>query len=167
MDWWAAKPIKLLRDTPSDIPTIKGDPVRVRQVLLNIYSNAAKFTEEGSIKLALTHDDDLVTIKITDTGEGIHPDDIAHIFDEFRQGAAGRKKARAGSGLGMTISRQLLELMGGTISAESELSKGSTFTVILPIYKGEENRTHPARECFRDCANARRQLIDGSVTYAV
>ena len=131
------KPIKLLRETPDDIPNVKADPVRVRQVLLNIYSNAAKFTEEGQVKLVLKHDKERVTISVSDTGEGIHPDDLPHIFDEFRQGAAGRKKARAGSGLGMTISRQLMELMGGEIRVESELGKGSTFTFTLPIYTEE------------------------------
>jgi signal transduction histidine kinase len=131
------KPIKLLREAPDTVPNVKADPVRIRQVLLNIYSNAAKFTEQGQIKMVLKHDAERVTISVTDTGEGIHPDDLPHIFDEFRQGAAGRKKARAGSGLGMTISRQLLELMGGEIQVQSELGKGSTFTFSLPIYTEE------------------------------
>jgi signal transduction histidine kinase len=111
--------------------------VRIRQVLLNLYSNAAKFTQEGSIKLTLWVDADVVTISVQDTGEGIHPDDLSGIFEEFRQGSAGRKKARAGSGLGLTISRQLLHLMGGRIWVESTYGKGSTFYVTLPIYQEE------------------------------
>jgi len=128
------KPIKLNRKTPKTIPDVKGDPTRIRQVLLNIYSNAAKFTLEGSIKLSLTYDDEMIKISIQDTGEGIHPDDLEKIFEEFRQGSAGRKKARAGAGLGMAISRQLLDLMGGRIWVESNLDKGSTFHFTLPIY---------------------------------
>lgn len=128
------KPIKLTRETPENIPLISGDAIRIRQIFLNVYSNAAKFTDEGSIKLKLTYDDKLVTISITDTGEGIHPRDMAAIFEEFRQGSSGRKRARAGSGLGMTITRQLLALMGGEISVESVLGEGSTFTFTLPRY---------------------------------
>lgn len=131
------KPIKLHRETPKDLPAVKGDPVRIRQVLLNIYSNAAKFTEKGSINLEAKFDEKEVTISVTDTGEGIHPSDIDKIFEEFRQGTAGRKRARAGAGLGMAISRQLLSLMGGRIWVESELGKGSTFFFTLPIYQEE------------------------------
>ena len=134
-------PIKLTRKTPDDIPLVKGDAVRIRQVLLNLYSNAAKFTSEGVINLSLTYDDDFVTISLSDTGEGIHPNDIDKIFEEFRQGSAGRKKARAGSGLGLPISRQLLELMGGQIWAESRLGEGSIFSFTLPRFKAEVEST--------------------------
>lgn len=128
------KPIKLTRETPDVLPDVSGDPVRIRQVLLNLYSNAAKFTESGYIKLCLTQDKNEVIISVEDTGEGIHPDDLRHVFEEFRQGSAGRKKARAGAGLGLAISRQLLDLMGGNVWAESTLGEGSTFYFTLPIY---------------------------------
>jgi signal transduction histidine kinase len=129
------KPIKLTRDTPDNLPLVKGDPVRIRQVLLNIYSNAAKFTNEGSIKLTARLEGQEVIVSVTDTGEGIHPDDLPNVFEEFRQGLAGRKQARAGSGLGMAIARQLLSLMGGRIWAESTYGKGSTFFFSLPLYE--------------------------------
>jgi signal transduction histidine kinase len=128
------KPIKLTRETPEVIPLANGDPIRIRQIFLNVYSNAAKFTDQGSIKLKVTHDDHFITVSITDTGEGIHPKDIDMIFEEFRQGSSGRKRARAGSGLGMTITRQLLTLMGGNIWVESVLGEGSTFSFTLPRY---------------------------------
>lgn len=140
------KPIKLTRDTPEPLPMPLGDAVRVRQVLLNIYSNAAKFTEKGSIKLSLRHDDEFITISVQDTGEGIHPDDMIKLFEEFRQGSAGRKKARAGSGLGLAISRQLLDLMGGKIWIESELDKGTTVSFTLPIYKPDAPAAAPQLE---------------------
>lgn len=133
------KPVKLTRETPDDIPMVYGDPVRIRQVLLNLYSNAAKFTEEGFVKLSLTYDDKFVTLALEDTGEGIQPDDLARIFEEFRQASAGRKRARAGSGLGLAISRQLLSLMGGRIWVESTYGKGSAFYFTLPIYEGQDD----------------------------
>jgi len=139
------KPIKLTRETPEKLPLVKGDPVRIRQVLLNLYSNAAKFTEEGSIKLKLTHDDAEVVISLTDSGEGIHKDDVDKIFEEFRQGTSGRKQARAGSGLGLPISRQLLDLMGGRLWVESTLGKGSTFFFSLPISKEEPMPVAPVQ----------------------
>ncbi|MFP4324207.1 MAG: sensor histidine kinase, partial [Anaerolineales bacterium] len=133
------KPVKLTRETPDPVPDVLGDPVRVRQVLLNLYSNAAKFTDEGFIKLAMQVDEanQRAIISVQDTGEGIQPEDLAQIFEEFKQGTSGRKQARAGSGLGLTISRQLLGLMGGDIWAESVYGEGSTFFVALPLYTPE------------------------------
>jgi len=128
-------PVKLTRETPDVIPMVKGDPVRLRQILLNIYSNAAKFTDKGFIKLILTHDDEMVKIGVQDTGIGIPLEDQQKIFEEFRQGDAGRKKGRDGAGLGMTISQQLLDMMGGDIWVESKVGKGSTFYFTVPIYK--------------------------------
>jgi signal transduction histidine kinase len=138
------KHIKLQRDTPEHLPLVKGDPVRIRQCMLNVYSNAAKFTDEGSIKLTIKQDEDKLTLSVQDSGEGIHPQDLPHIFEEFRQGSAGRKKARAGSGLGMTITRQLLSLMGGEIWVESVYGEGSTFTFTLPLYQAEPATAEPA-----------------------
>lgn len=138
------KPVKLLRDIPAGIPDVAGDPVRIRQVLLNLYSNAAKFTEAGSVTLAARYNDDEVIVSLTDTGEGIPPDAQDLIFEEFRQSTSGRKKARAGAGLGLAISRQLLALMNGRIWVESEVGKGSTFYFALPRYKEEPSTPVPA-----------------------
>ncbi len=137
------KPVKLTRDTPDPLPDVIGDPVRVRQVLLNLYSNAAKFTEEGLIKLTLQVEGPQVIISVQDTGEGIRPEDLEHIFEEFKQGTSGRKQARAGSGLGLTISRQLLALMHGDIWAESTYGEGSIFYVALPVYTPEAELAVP------------------------
>ncbi len=129
------KPIKLQRNCPEVLPDVLGDPVRIRQVLLNLYSNASKFTDKGSITLGLTCNEDEVTISVKDTGTGIKPENFDIIFEEFRQGTEGRRQARAGSGLGLAISRQLLKLMNGRIWVESTYGEGSTFYFTLPLYK--------------------------------
>jgi signal transduction histidine kinase len=132
------KPIQLLRDTPASIPTVRGDSLRIRQVILNLLSNAAKFTDQGSITVgARDNGKNEVLIWVKDTGIGIPPQDMDKIFEEFRQGASGRRKGRAGSGLGLAISRQLMNLMGGRIWVESKLNEGSTFYLTLPIFVPE------------------------------
>ncbi|NDJ85863.1 MAG: HAMP domain-containing histidine kinase [Chloroflexi bacterium] len=129
------KPVELKRDLPEVLPMVVGDPLRIRQVLLNIYSNAAKFTQEGSITLSLTETDREVIIAITDTGPGISQDNLEVIFEVFQQGDSGRKQQRAGAGLGLAISRQLLGLMNGAIWVTSVVDKGSTFYISLPRFQ--------------------------------
>ena len=126
--------VKLLRDLPDPLPMVMGDPLRIRQVLLNLYSNAAKFTDSGHIKLKVWAEDHEVFFAVEDTGIGIAEADRATIFEEFRQGTAGRKKGRQGAGLGLAISQQLLRLMNGRLWFESMLGKGTTFLLALPLY---------------------------------
>ncbi len=132
------KPIKIRRDTPDALPLVRGDALRIRQIMLNLMSNAAKFTDEGTITIGVREqENNEVLFWIADTGIGIAPQDMDKIFEEFRQGTTGRRKGRAGSGLGLAISRQLLNLMGGRIWAESTLGKGSIFYFTLPVYTAE------------------------------
>ncbi|HVO42092.1 MAG TPA: ATP-binding protein, partial [Aggregatilineales bacterium] len=129
------KPIKLRRETPDGLPMVLGDSLRIRQVILNLFSNAAKFTDEGSITLgALEASNGEVTLFVRDTGIGIPPQEIDHIFEEFKQGSSGRRKGRAGSGLGLAITLQLLTLMNGRVWVESTVGKGTTFYFSLPVY---------------------------------
>lgn len=114
-----------------------GAAPRIRQVLLNILGNAIKFTEHGSVTLEVTPEADKVAFKITDTGIGIAENRLAKIFDPFTQADASMSRRFGGTGLGTTISKQLVELMGGSISASSILGKGSTFTILLPLAVGE------------------------------
>jgi signal transduction histidine kinase len=132
------KRIKLSLDMPDRLPQVKGDSLRIRQVLLNLLSNAAKFTDAGTIHIGASCTDAAeVVVWIKDSGIGIPPQDMDKIFEEFRQGSSGRRKGRAGSGLGLAISRQLLNLMGGRIWAESVPGQGSTFYFTLPVYAVE------------------------------
>jgi len=125
--------IKLLHDVPDPLPMVLGDPLRVRQVLLNLYSNAAKFTDSGTIKLIIAVEGDEVVFGVEDTGIGIAESDKITIFEEFRQGTAGRRKGRQGAGLGLPISQELLRLMNGRLWFESVLGKGSLFCFALPL----------------------------------
>jgi signal transduction histidine kinase len=133
------KPIRLETDLPEKLPPVWADRARVSQVLLNLYSNAAKFTDKGYIRLRLRELDNWVQVSITDSGIGIAPENAEVIFEEFKQAETGKRDPRAGAGLGLAISRQLLLLMGGHIWVESELGKGSTFHLTLQPFHEEES----------------------------
>jgi GAF domain-containing protein len=112
---------------------ISGDERKVKQVLLNLLSNALKFTPEGGqIDVAARQHDDLAEVSVADTGIGIAPTDQDTVFEEFRQVGTADKKAE-GTGLGLTLSRKFIELHGGKIWVQSELGRGSTFTFTLPV----------------------------------
>jgi signal transduction histidine kinase len=136
-----AKPIKLEMEAPDPLPLVWADEQRVRQVLINLYSNAVKFTDAGTITLKVhpSEKPDEVHISVTDTGGGIDNSSLELIFEEFKQSveSAGRDP-RSGAGLGLSISRQLLGLMGGRIWAESQVGVGSTFHVILQSYREQD-----------------------------
>jgi signal transduction histidine kinase len=128
----AKKPVRLEADIPDTLPRVYADDQRVRQVLFNLYSNAAKFTDEGTITVRARTFDDHVQISVTDTGSGIAPENHELIFEEFKQAETEGRDPRSGAGLGLAISRQLLGLMNGRIWVESALGKGSTFFFTLP-----------------------------------
>ncbi len=129
------KDVNLETHVPDHLPVVWADEARVRQVLLNLYSNAAKFTDHGVISLkAFETDDGGVCISLTDTGVGISKNNLEMIFEEFKQAESGGRDPRSGAGLGLAISRQLTTLMGGRIWAESELGMGSTFYLLLQTY---------------------------------
>ncbi len=113
---------------------IVGDPVRLRQIATNLICNAVKFTEEGEVQVTVKRaGDDLWQIVVTDTGIGITPEAQEYIFDRFRQADASPTRKYGGSGLGLSIVRELAMLMGGGVHVKSEVGKGSTFSVTLPL----------------------------------
>jgi PAS domain S-box-containing protein len=128
-----------------DMPdVVVGDQSRIRQVLINLVSNAIKFTDEGSVRVeAGRHGEDAWSVSVTDTGIGIAPHLQETVFDEFRQAENGIQ--RGGTGLGLAIVRKLVLMMNGRVRLNSELGKGSTFTVILPLVTQPE----PAFEAVR------------------
>lgn len=135
----AGKPIKLTFDMADPLPDVWADQNRVRQVLLNLYSNAAKFTDAGTIELAIRSVPEGVQFSVRDSGIGIAQEQLDSIFEEFQQASnTGGRDPRAGSGLGLAISRQLLDLMKGQIWAESTVGEGSTFHFLLRAYTGTE-----------------------------
>ena len=126
-----AKGLALVVDAP---PTLRvcSDPARVRQVLLNLASNAVKFTERGEVGIVVERcDEGRIALRVRDTGPGIAPPDQENVFAEFVQ-VGPRQKRLEGTGLGLAISRRLARLLGGELSLESELGKGSTFSLLLP-----------------------------------
>jgi PAS domain S-box-containing protein len=122
---------------------LQGDPVKLGQVLTNLLSNALKFTEKGSITVALRveelHADSVcVGFRVTDTGIGIPRDRLAHVFEEFTQASSDIALKYGGTGLGLTISRKLVELHGGALTVESEQGAGSTFSFSLRLKIGQD-----------------------------
>ncbi len=111
----------------------QGDPARLRQVLANLLSNAVKFTERGGLTVAVTREDGVLRLAVTDTGPGIPPERIGQLFGKFAQLDASTTRRHGGTGLGLAISRELAQLMGGGIIASSTVGVGSTFTLSLPL----------------------------------
>jgi len=116
----------------SDLPPLYTDPVKLKMVLKNLLTNALKFTEQGKIIVAVRPSGAGVEFSVMDTGIGITHEDLPHIFEPFRQGDHSSGRHRGGVGLGLYIVRQVLDLLGGTISVESERGKGSIFRVWTP-----------------------------------
>ena len=137
------KNIQLIKKYDNAIPKVLvGDPVRLHQIILNLISNAVKFTNEGEITVSvqlLNEDEENATIEfaVTDTGIGIAKEKIENIFKNFQQATDQTTRLYGGTGLGLAISKQLVEAQGGTIIVKSKLKEGSTFSFILPFKKTE------------------------------
>jgi PAS domain S-box-containing protein len=124
---------------PSMPHELYGDDRRIRQIITNLIGNAIKFTREGSVHVHVSHPDpDHWKIEVTDSGIGIPRDAQSYIFEPFRQADVAVTHDNRGVGLGLSITKQLVELMRGQITVTSEVGKGSTFTVLLPIAKGQD-----------------------------
>src|SRR4026209_2364835 len=119
---------------PRSLPSLKSDRQKVKQIVLNLLSNALKFTPAGSVTISATHNgkNRFVDIAVKDTGVGIPPDDQGKGLEEFRQLDSSPARGYGGTGLGLSICRRLSQMLGGTIDLESEVGKGSTFTLRLP-----------------------------------
>ncbi len=136
--------------------TYIGDPARLRQVMINLCSNALKFTDQGSISLriykkhAAKPGSEMIAIEVSDTGIGIPADKQQAIFDKFVQADTSINRRFGGTGLGLTITRKLVELMGGQITVESEPKQGSVFTVTLPLDIEQQARKTESPETILD-----------------
>jgi signal transduction histidine kinase len=126
------KPVELIQDIDRVLPRLPIDRRRTRQVLLNLLANAVKFTHQGSITLSVKNRDAELLIAVIDTGPGIDPKDQTTIFEPFRQSEVGLRQG-SGTGLGLYISRQLIEAHGGKLWVESELGDGAAFYLTLPV----------------------------------
>lgn len=135
------KGLEFKLDVAENVPSVLyGDVMRVRQIIVNLLTNAVKYTEQGSVSLAFTWKDTVreddcngeMTISVSDTGKGIAPENTDKLFNSFERVDIAANHEIEGTGLGLPITKQLAELMGGFIKVDSRLSKGSTFTVVIP-----------------------------------
>lgn len=122
-------------ELPPGLPTLYVDPMRIRQVFFNLLNNAARFTEHGSIVVRARHENDEVVFSVSDTGVGIAPEDLHRVFQEFQQLDGTTRRRHGGAGLGLAISKHLVELHGGRIWMDSQLGRGSTFHFSLPVHR--------------------------------
>ncbi len=129
-----ARGIETQLEAPSDLVMITSDPLKVRQILLNLIGNAVKFTDHGSVTVRIHQPGhNMLAIDIIDTGPGIPPEEHERLFEEFAQAETADTASQVGSGLGLAIARGLARALGGALTLESEVGVGSTFTVVLPV----------------------------------
>ncbi|WKZ38117.1 MAG: ATP-binding protein [Anaerolineales bacterium] len=144
------KPIQMKRIIEPDLPTVRADAIRVRQVMINLLANAAKFTDEGDITVEVgikpgPTGRNEIRVSVTDTGPGISEEDQEKLFQAFSQVDDSPTRKTGGTGLGLSISQQLINMHGGKIWVESEVGKGSTFHFTLPLFRKEREGEGAAR----------------------
>ena len=124
-------------EVQDDLPAARGDDGRLTQCLMNLAGNAIKFTREGGVRIGVTLDKGELIFRVSDTGIGIGPNELQHIFAEFRQVDATVTREYGGTGLGLSISKKFIEMHGGRIWVESKAGEGSTFFFCVPLRVGE------------------------------
>lgn len=142
------KNLQLINKISSDFPLINADEERFEQIMHNIIGNSVKFTESGFVEVSAKLDENSVIITVKDTGIGIPSDKLESIFEPFEQGDGSSIRQYGGTGIGLSISKQLVELHHGKIVVESEIDKGSTFSIILPSESISSVRTENSHEAF-------------------
>lgn len=153
-----AKKLTLVRDIEPDLPAVTGDQDRLIQVVINLISNAVKFTDTGSIKCAARRDGEELLISVTDSGIGIAPADQPKVFEKFKQVGDTLTDKPKGTGLGLPICKEIIEYHGGHIWVESEPGKGSTFSFSIPAANASADASLPSRKRRVDIEALVRQL---------
>ena len=123
-----------------DIEKLTNDQTKLRQILFNMISNAAKFTKKGTVTLGITKYDEKVRFAVTDTGIGMNAEQLGKVFEEFTQAESSTSKDYGGTGLGLPISKKMTKMMGGVMEVESEEGRGTTFSITIPIVIQEEKK---------------------------
>lgn len=139
------KGLDLTLDIPDNLPLIYCDRTRIRQVILNLLSNAGRFTETGGCNVRVITEDETCTISISDTGPGMRPERLKHMFEPFQQGDPSIRRRYGGTGLGLAISKRFVELHGGKIWLESQVGVGTTVYFTLPMDKTIQEREDEQR----------------------
>ena len=133
------KSLKVEEDLPADIPPVEADRAKLRRILVNLVSNAIKFTSRGGrVTMRARREDGSVRVSVSDTGVGIAPEDVKRLFDKYEQARSRATRGEKGTGLGLYITKQLVELHGGEIKVDSEVGKGSTFSFTIPAEDTEK-----------------------------
>ncbi len=132
------KQLRIINQVIEPLPYVSADPQRLEQVLYNLVGNAIKYTNEGKIVLSATEMDDHIRMQVVDTGQGIPAEQLDHIFEPLVQAGHDSNHYRQGAGLGLSISRQLIELMGGALYVSSQPMVGTTFSFTLPLASQQE-----------------------------
>lgn len=127
------RPLSLMMDVPGDLPPVQGDPDKLVQVVINLISNAVKFSQQGTVTIRASKDGDGLVVSVIDQGIGIAPSDQERLFEKFTQVGDPMTSKPQGTGLGLSITREIVEHHGGRIWVNSEPGKGSTFTFTLPV----------------------------------
>ncbi|MFN8433539.1 MAG: GAF domain-containing protein [Anaerolineales bacterium] len=144
--------VHLVKQMDGDLGIIYSDQDKIKQIILNLLSNAAKFTSTGKVTLQAHRENEILKVNVSDTGIGISEEALGRIFEEFQQADTSTTRQYGGTGLGLTISRNLARLLGGDLTAASQPGKGSTFTLTIPIEYG----TKPASSLNPDTAPLHR-----------
>jgi signal transduction histidine kinase len=163
-------------DLAEDLGKMRADPIRVKQILLNLISNAAKFTQHGTIALTATREEsqihgadghrqpssDWISFRVSDTGIGMNADQIETLFQPFSQADASTTRKYGGTGLGLAISRRFCRMMGGDITVRSELGNGSTFIAYLPaeVADRREELLHMVQESARQAQSLAAERVE-------
>ncbi len=129
--------VALNKNVAPDLPTMYNDQARIKQILINLLSNAAKFTSSGSITLTAHQEEDFIYFAVIDTGIGISEEALTRIFEEFQQADLNTRQKFGGTGLGLPISRSLAHLLGGDLTATSQIGTGSVFALKVPLQYAE------------------------------
>lgn len=161
--------LELVNAVPSDLPRLRADENRLQQILHNLIGNAVKFTREGEVRVTASLQGDRVEVAVEDSGVGIATDKLEKIFESFQQADASSAREFGGTGLGLTITRQLVELHGGRISVESQEGRGSRFSFTIPPWGESAEPTLEARPlaAVRDLSEVREsKRTEGRTTSA-
>ena len=128
------KNVRMKLEEATRIPEIRIDPVRMEQVISNILTNAIRHTPSGgSITVTVKNDEGGLAISVADTGEGIAPEDLPHVFERFYRSGSSRARKEGGTGLGLAIVKQMVEAHGGKVCVESKIGTGSIFSILFPF----------------------------------
>ena len=155
------KELKFINKIPRDIPLVDADENRIQQILYNLIGNAIKFTEKGHVSITAMSIESSVSVTITDTGIGIRKEKFREIFQSFQQADGSETRGYSGAGLGLSVTKQLVELHGGEIFVDSEVGKGSSFTFTMPMSSMQRSDIRTDID-ESDGENTMLQILDSS-----